>query len=226
MIIVNIADANIPIIVAGRNNAHLFSIRNPEFLIVVTINEANPFGGPLQVRIQPIPLITVAVDVIHTGVRIQPEHIGVICGIQPETIIMISRGYQSFRMRPTVVRQRSAAFKKCTIGPVCTKDMDDCIEFIFEFLGFEVCLVVIPGREELFAGAVQIASQVPNTPGHSHDLLRLGVAIHLLHAGHGAYRHLHTDHLPSLSALFLSAMTWKESTPGTSPRCLPLSKSQ
>ena len=57
----------------SRNDANLLAVRHPELLVIMAVDKANAFGGVLKMIIQPLTLITVAVNVIHTSVRIQTK---------------------------------------------------------------------------------------------------------------------------------------------------------
>jgi hypothetical protein len=74
-------------------------------------------------------------------------------------------------MCPTVIGQCSAAFQQSTQVPVCAERFDHRIKFILEFLRFMLHLVIVPRGVKLFSGAVEIATQVTDAPGCSHDLL-------------------------------------------------------
>lgn len=176
--------------------------------------------------IQPFTLITVAVDVIHTSVGVKTNHITVVFCIQTEAEIILTRHHPGIGMIPAIMSQCLPTCKDAAMRLIKTQCIDYRIKLILKLLCLQLALVVIPRGIELLSGAAHVTSQMPNASGLRHDLLRLGIAVHSFMGRHRTDCHFHRRYLTSLSARLLSVIAWKESSPGTRPKRLPLSKSQ
>ena len=132
MVIVDIAAGVFLGLIPGIVDADLPAVRYAELLIVMAIDEPNTLLSLLQMTVQPITNIAVAIEVVFSLVRIQSEKVSILFCVNTNTVIVLLGAHFALRSRVAVMRKRFAVMKDVALFP---QRIDYLIKLLLKLIG-------------------------------------------------------------------------------------------
>ena len=192
MVIVDIpAGANL-VFIPRIVDFHLAAIRNAKQLLVMAVNKTDSFLCVLQVLIEPIPAIAIAVQVVFASVRVQAQKIGIFFGIHTNAIVARFLLHTALGCAIAVLGKRPAVMKNVAF---LTQRVDYIIKLCLELIGFQLLPEIKPAAEKAVAVCIHVCPEVPDQSGLHGNLRALAKGIFVLRLDHCSFFIL--DHLAS-----------------------------
>ena len=120
-------------------------IRDAEQGLSLRVHKADATLGVFQMPVQCFPAIAVDIQVIIPLHRVQPQEIGVLRCIHPESILRNEiLGKHTFFMFITVSGKAAAVFENAAIAIIKTQGIDKIVKFVLERLRFQLRAMIPP----------------------------------------------------------------------------------
>ena len=201
VIIVDVVAGHFPFLTALGDDADLIAVGNAEQFLVVRGDESDALFSPFHVTIQPLADIAVTVEIVFALAGCDPEHIGIMVRICPESIVVI-RLNATAGMLMAEFAHGSPVCQDPAVLLIFPESIDDIIEFCLEIIGFQAVPEIKEGGIKAGAVTAKVGTKVSDESCLHTDLLTLGVAVGLLCVGHGPECQFHQRSLLSVRCLF------------------------
>ena len=196
MVVVDIAAGADLIFIPRIVDFHLAAIRNAKQLLVVAVNKTDSFLCVLQVLIEPVPAIAIAVQVVFAPVRVQAQKVGIFFGVHTNTIVARFLLHSALWSAVAVLGKRPAVMKNVVF---LTQRVDHLVKLRLELVGFQFFPEIKPTAEKAVAVRIHVCPEVTDQPGLHGNLCALTEGIFVLRLDHCSF--LIFNHLASLLSL-------------------------
>ena len=142
----------------------------------------------MQMMVQKLSLIAVAVNRVHSFLWIQPQKIRIIFCIRTEREILIGKINRTVDLAIAIRRYCRSAFQKTAIF---SQLIDYLIKLVIKLGRQKPLTMTGPVMKELIAAVTHICTQMTDAAGLSHNLVRLRIAVHLLGLCGRSYFNIH-----------------------------------
>lgn len=150
--------------------SYLSAVLQSELFVILTVNEPDSFFGTQHMIVEPVLFVAPGVHVVISRRRLYTEEERSVINVDSEAVpLTVVREHSRMPFSEKLSQRSSARERGFSIAE--SEFVDDIVESLFEFVGFQIPANVFPRREEAVSASVKVCSEFTNLTGLSGQLL-------------------------------------------------------